>query len=75
NLPAGRQGSQLRTQDYSNLPQDEQRIMSVLSLEPKYIDNISIDTGLSISQVSGLLMMLEVKKIVRQLSGKMFVLA
>jgi DNA processing protein len=60
--------------DYSNLPAEEQKIISVLSLEPMYIDNISIETGLSIPQVSSLLMMLEVKKLVRQLPGKMFVL-
>jgi len=60
--------------DYSNLSPDEQKIVKVLSLEPKYIDNISLETKLSISQVSSLLMMLEVKKVIRQLPGKMFVL-
>jgi DNA processing protein len=60
--------------DYSNLPAEEQKIISVLSLEPKHIDNISVETKLSIPQVSSLLMMLEVKKLVRQLPGKMFVL-
>lgn len=60
--------------DYSNLSPEEQKIVKVLSLEPKYIDNISVETGLSIPQVSSLLMMLEVKKIVRQMAVKMFVL-
>ena len=60
--------------DYSNLSSDEQKIVSVLSLEPKHIDNISVETGLSIPQISSLLMMLEVKKIVRQIPGKIFVL-
>ena len=60
--------------DYSNLPEDEQKIVKVLSLEPKYIDNISIETKLSISQVTCLFMMLEVKNIVRQLPGKMYTL-
>lgn len=60
--------------DYSNLSDDERKIVAVLSLEPKYIDNISVETGLSTPQVSSLLMMLEVNKIVRQLPGKMFVL-
>lgn len=64
----------VENRDYSNLSSEEQKIVSVLSLEPKYIDNISIESGLSIPQVSSLLMMLEVKKIVRQLPGKMFVL-
>jgi DNA processing protein len=63
-----------RTPDLSNLPPDERKIVSVLSLEPKHIDGISVETDLSIPQVSSLLMMLEVKKIVRQLPGKVFVL-
>jgi len=65
---------QMTEADYSNLSGDEQKIVSVLSLEPKYIDNISIETELSIPQVLSLLLMLEVKKLVRQLPGKMFVL-
>ena len=63
-----------REKNYNNLSEDEQKIVKVLSLEPKYIDNISSQTSLSIPQVSSLLMMLEVKKLVRQLPGKMFVL-
>lgn len=61
--------------DLSSLPPDERKIIEVLSLEPKYIDNIAIESGLSIPQVSSLLLMLEIKKIVRQLPGKMFVLS
>ncbi len=68
------QSTEHRTQDYSNLSPDEQKIVKVLSLEPKLMDHISLETGLSIPQVSSLLMMLEVRKIVRQLPGKMFVL-
>jgi DNA processing protein len=60
--------------DYSNLSEDERKIVKILSLEPKYIDVISTETGLSIPQVSSLLTMLEVRKIICQLPGKMFVL-
>ena len=62
------------SRDYSNLTEDERRIVSVLSLEPRHIDRVSVETGLSIPQVSSLLTMLEVKNLVRQLPGKMFVL-
>jgi DNA processing protein len=61
--------------DYSDLSQDEQKIVSVLSLEPKHLDVISMETKLSIPQVSSTLMMLEIKKVVRQLPGKNFVLS
>ena len=69
--------SQLQTikRDYSNLSPEEQKVISVLSLEPKYIDNVSTDSGLTIPQVLSLLMMLEVKKIIRQIPGKMFILS
>ena len=60
--------------NYSNLSEEERKVVSVLSLEPKHIDSISIETGLPIPQVSSLLMMLEIKRAVRQLPGKMFVL-
>ncbi|OGB87034.1 DNA protecting protein DprA [candidate division WOR-1 bacterium RIFCSPLOWO2_02_FULL_46_20] len=60
--------------DYSNLSLDEQKIVKTLSLEPRHIDDIAQATSLSTPQVSSLLMMLEVKKILRQLPGKMFVL-
>lgn len=60
--------------DYSNLSAEEQKIVSVLSLEPKHIDRIAADSKLPISQVSSLLMMLEVKKIICQLPGKNFTL-
>jgi len=69
-----KEAGKVESRDYSNLSADEKKIVSILSLEPKYIDDISTETGLSIPQVSSLLMMLEVKNIVRQLPGKMFVL-
>ncbi|MFC1511370.1 DNA-processing protein DprA [Candidatus Margulisiibacteriota bacterium] len=75
NLEHRAPSTERRTQDYSNLLPDEQKIVKVLSFEPKHIDAISIDSKLSIPQVSSLLMMLEVKKIIRQLPGKLFVLA
>lgn len=60
--------------DHSNLSPEEQKIIEVLSLEPKHIDDIAQETSLSTPQVSSLLMVLEIKKILRQLPGKMFVL-
>jgi DNA processing protein len=59
--------------DYTELSDEEQKIVAVLSLEPKHIDNISIETGISVHKISSLLMLLEIKKVLRQLPGKMFV--
>ena len=59
---------------YSDLSSAEQKIMAVLSFDPKHIDAISSETGFSIPQVSGMLMVLEIKKVIRQLPGKLFIL-
>lgn len=61
--------------DLSKLSGDEQKVAKVLSFEPKHIDNISADSKMPIAQVASLLMMLEIKKIVRQLPAKFFVLS
>ena len=60
--------------DYSSLTEDEKKIVEVLSREPKYIDNIALEAKMATHQASSLLMMLEVKMIVRRLPGNMFVL-
>lgn len=74
-IPDSKLKKNRKERDYSNLLPEEQKIVKALSLEPKYIDTISVETGLPTPQVSSLLMMLEVKKIVRQLPGKMYVLS
>lgn len=57
------------------LNEEEAKIYKTLSYEPKHIDNIALEAGVSSGQAAGLLMVLEVKKAVRQLPGKMFILA
>jgi len=77
-MPAKMPNDELRMtnegRNYPELNEEEKKIVSVLSLEPKHLDVISMETKLSIPQVSSTLMMLEIKKVVRQLPGKMFVL-
>ena len=60
--------------DYSSLLPEEQRIITCLSNEPKHVDSIATETGLPIARISSLLMMMEVKKMVKQLPGKLFIL-
>jgi len=68
-------GIKREPRDYSDLPEEEQKIMAVLSSEPKHVDEISSETGFPVSQVLGQLMMLEIKNFVRQLPGKMFIIS
>lgn len=53
----------------------EKKIFSLLSSAPIYIDEIIQSTKLPTSIVSSTLMILEIKKLVKQLSGKRFVKA
>jgi len=58
-----------------SLNSQEKKIFSLLSSNPKDIDEIIHISGLPTSVVSSTLMILEIKKLVKQLSGKRFVKA
>lgn len=55
------------------LTAEEERVYRNLSLEPSHIDRLAADSGMAAHQVSGILMTMELKGVVRQLPGKMFV--
>jgi DNA processing protein len=57
----------------SQLPQDEGTIWKVIGSSPIHIDDISRQSGLPIFKVCSILVMLELKGLVQQLSGKMFI--
>jgi len=63
-----------RTEKIS-LPGEEDRLCSMLSREPKHVDMISRESGLSVNQLLNLLLSLELKGIVKQVSGKRFYIA
>ena len=55
------------------LTAEEEKVYKALSPEPEHIDRLAVEAGMAVHQVSGILMMLELKGIVRQLPGKMFI--
>ncbi|MEE8596419.1 MAG: hypothetical protein V3T09_01250, partial [bacterium] len=55
------------------LNSQENKIFTLLSSTPKTIDEITTKTNLPPSNVASTLMILEVKRLVKQLSGKRFV--
>ena len=58
------------------LKPEEEKILKVLSLsEPKSIEDIIAETGLTAQAASSVLMVLELRKLVKQLAGKRFVKA
>jgi len=73
-FPKERAGPAFAGRDLSGLPEGERRICEALSLEPMHIDQLVCRTGLSVQEVSSLLLMLEVKGAVRELGGKTFAL-
>jgi DNA processing protein len=58
-----------------SLNSQEKKIFSLLSSSPKDIDEIIRITKLPTSVVSSTLLILEIRKVVKQLSGKRFVKA
>lgn len=60
----------------SGLKPEEEKILEVLSpSEPKSIEDIIAETGLTAQAASSVLMVLELRKLVKQLAGKRFVKA
>ncbi|MFQ5957485.1 MAG: DNA-processing protein DprA [Candidatus Brocadiales bacterium] len=55
------------------LNSQEKKIFSLLSSQPKTIDEITEESRLPASNVASTLMILEIRKLVKQLSGKRFV--
>jgi DNA processing protein len=55
------------------LTPDEKKVFNFLSMVPTHIDAIGEECGLTASQTAASLMMLEIKGLVQQLSGKMFI--
>jgi DNA processing protein len=53
--------------------EEEIKIFSLLSLEGRHIDNLIENSNLSPAQVSATLLQMELRGIVRQLSGKMYI--
>ena len=54
---------------------EESRLCTMLSREPKHVDLLSRESGLSINQLLGLLLSLELKGIVKEAGGKRFYIA
>jgi len=58
---------------HPKLDKRETLVYNLLSSEPRYIDELSEESGIAITEVSRILLNLEIKRFVRQLPGKNFV--
>jgi DNA processing protein len=68
--PAARATSQPQVRD--DLTAEQNRIWLALEVEPRHIDAIALDAGLSAAQVNAALVMFELKGIVKRLPGNTF---
>jgi len=55
------------------LDKDESLVYTLLSSDPKYIDDICRESGIGFNRIAGILLKLEIKKFTKQLPGKNFV--
>ena len=60
--------------DHSQLSSDQIKVISCLTKEPKHVDRISAESGTSSHETLGILAVLEIKGMIRQLPGKYFVI-
>jgi DNA processing protein len=73
NLFAKTQEKEKLQVDVSSLSDIEKDIFQLITSEPHHIDKIAQDTSMSTAQALSALLSLELKGLVKQLSGKMFV--
>ncbi len=72
-LPALGESLQAKEEEPKLDNEEEKQIFSLLSLESRHIDNLIENSSLSPAQVSATLLQLELRGLVRQLSGKMYI--
>lgn len=54
---------------------DEKKVFEILGVEKKHIDNIAIESNIDITKLNSVLTVLEMKGLIKQLSGKNFIKA
>ena len=65
----------IKQKESAPLMGEENRLCAMLSREPRHVDLISRESGLSVNQLLNLLLSLELKGVVKQASGKRFYIA
>ncbi len=66
----------MRDEDELSLPplkEEEGKVYELLSDEPRHIDSLIRGSGFPAGRIASLLLMLQMKKLVKELPGKMFI--
>jgi DNA processing protein len=56
-----------------NLPPEQRRILEMLNLQPRHVDEMIGESGLTAPQVTGILTLLEMRGLARRVPGNAFV--
>ena len=56
-----------------NLPPEQRRILDMLTLQPRHVDGMIAESGLTAPQVSGILTLLEMRGLAKRVPGNAFV--
>lgn len=56
-----------------NLPPEQRKILDMLTLQPKHVDSMITESGLTTPQVSGILTLLEMRGLAKRVPGNAFV--
>jgi DNA processing protein len=62
----------LNLQEVSKLTEDEKTVIGHIDNSERHIDHVAVNSGLPLSKVSAILLSLEIKGLVKQVAGKMF---
>ena len=73
-VPEKTEGLNHTKSDSLTFNKDESQVIELLSLDPVHIDDIVRQTSMNTGKLSSLLLQLELKGAVKQLSGKLFIL-
>ncbi len=58
---------------YNSLSYDERKVYKILSDEPMYIDDVVKESGVELSLASKVLLVMELKRLIKELPGKQFI--
>jgi DNA processing protein len=72
-IPAQEQARSQLTLNFENLNDIERKLVELLSLQPKHVDQVIGESGLPAPTVTGTLTMLEMKGVVKRVPGNAYV--
>ncbi len=64
--------SQRREKIASGLSEEERKVYELITDEPQHIDQLAVDSGIAVQDISSILTLLDIKGLIRQIAGMRF---